>query len=105
MVHSKDKEKGTTVGDQHLGQVKVDKGREREDREGKDQQRHATSVARKGTCQKIARPTLSDANTQTAENKDIWRGSAGRQQSGKWATTKKKKKKGHNMWVGEASSR
>ena len=74
--------------------------RQREELEEKDQQKHATSVARKGTCQKIARPTLSYANAQIAENKDIWHGSAGRQQSGRWATMKKKTKKGHNIWVG-----
>ena len=70
--------------------------RQREELEEKDQQKLEISVARRVTCQKIARPTLSYANAQTVESKDIWRGSAGRQQSRKWATMKKKKT-GHNI--------
>ena len=65
-------------------------------KEAKDRQRLVISVARRATCQRIARPTLSYANAHSAESKDIWRGSAGRQQSRKWAQTTRKKK-GHNI--------
>ena len=61
--------------------------RQKEEPGQKDREKLVTSVARMATCQKIARPTLSYAIAQLAENKEIWHGSAGRQQSGRWAKT------------------
>ena len=70
--------------------------RQKEELGQKDREKRVTSVARRATCQKIARPTSNYANAQTVESRDIWRGSADRQQSRRWAKTTTKMT-GHNI--------